>query len=463
MKRNKLKLITKILAIVVICLISFIGIYVQKSNRMQNIVKDYQFTKDLKGYRQIMFEVSDALEVLDSEGKVIGSTDQYDDESIKTNSYKKGENPINKEEQLKEENYEKSKKIIEERLNKLGVEDYNLNLEKTNGNIYLQIPEDDTTDRIVSNITETGKFELKDSKEGTVFLTREHLKKASALYNTTETGTVVYLHMQLDKEGTDILKNLSSNDYAKKEVVEENNTAENETTSDKKDNNEEKEEQKEVVLAISGNNVITTSFEEPIEDGVIDLSMNQASNDSEEVTNTLRSTSTIVTLLETGELPLTYKTTENQYVNTDISKTVVRNTSIVAGVVIAILLIFMVIKNKLKGLLAAISYIGFVALYLLLIRYTNVAISLSGAIGIGIVLIMNYVLNMRLLSIDSQDNKLYKKQYIRSITKMIPMLIISIVFIFMKWIPLSSFGMLLFWGMVLMMVYNILVTKKLVD
>ena len=38
MKGNKLKLITKILAILTICLISFVGIYVKSTNKMQNKV-----------------------------------------------------------------------------------------------------------------------------------------------------------------------------------------------------------------------------------------------------------------------------------------------------------------------------------------------------------------------------------------------------------------------------------------
>lgn len=482
MKKSKLKLITKILAVIVICLISFIGIYVQKYNKMENIVKGYDLTKDLSGYRQIIFELSDATQVTDSEGKVIGNTDTYDDSAIQSNSYTKTDTPVNNQDDIKKENYEASKKIIEKRLDSMGIEDYNLSLDKKTGKMYLQIPEDNSTDRVVSNITETGSFEIKDSENGTTYITKNHLKKASAMYNTTESGTTVYLHMQLNKEGTSILKDLSTNEYATlKESEEENTTSEenadetvgeNETTSNEtktehtedETKTEEKEEtQKKIALSISGNDMVTTSFDDPIEDGVIDLSMNRASTDNDEINDTLKTTSTIVTLLESGELPLVYKVTGNQYVTTDISDTIIRNTIIVAGAVLAILLVFMIIKNKLRGILGVISYIGFVAIYLLLIRYTNVAISISGAIAIAIVCIINYILNMKLLLIDKVDNKLYRQEYFKFIAKMIPILIISIVFIFMKWVSLSSLGMLLFWGIGLMMIYNILITKKIVD
>ena len=82
MKEKILRNITKILAILIICLISFVGIYVQRANRMENIVKDFALTKDLEGYRQIIIEVSDAVEVLSSEGKVIGNTDNYNDDAL---------------------------------------------------------------------------------------------------------------------------------------------------------------------------------------------------------------------------------------------------------------------------------------------------------------------------------------------------------------------------------------------
>lgn len=467
MKKNKLKLITKILAIIVICLVSSLGIYVQKYNKMENIVKDYKLSKDLSGYRQVMFELSDATEVLDEDGHVVGNTDTYDDDTIESNSYKKSENSVNKTENLNKENYEATKKIIEKRLDLMGIEDYTLSLDKETGKMHLQLPEDESTDRVVSNILEIGSFEIKDSEDNTVFITGEQLKKASAMYNTTESGTTVYLHMQLNKEGTSILKDLSTNQYAKieeedttnNETEDEENAEENETTSEETEESEE-ETQKEITLSVSGNTMVTTSFEDPIVDGTIDLSMNSASTDNDSINETLKTTSTIVTLLESGELPLTYKVTQNQYVETDISSTLIKNTVIVAGAILAILLIFMIIKNKLKGLLGVISYIGFVAMYLLLIRYTNVAISISGAIAMAIVFIVNYAVNMKLLAISKQESK---QEYIKIITKLIPLLIISIAFIFMGWAPLSSFGMLLFWGIALMSLYNILITKNIID
>jgi len=466
MKKCKLKLLTKILAIVIICLVSFLGVYVQKQNRMENVIKGYDLTKDLSGYRQIIFELSEAKEVLDKDGKVIGNTDEYDDETIKNNSYKKSKTKVNAEEKLKVENYLESKKILEKRLDIIGMEDYNLSLDKKTGKLYLQIPEDDNTDYVVSNILGTGSFEIKDSEDNTKYITSKNLKKTNVFYQSTETGTLVCIGMQLDKDGTAILEDLSTNKYAKlDEVQEENATVEEE--KNKKENKEEKTEkeevkQKEVTISINGMEMDTTSYEEPIRDGFIGYSVGRATTDDKSLQESIRVASTYVMLLESGELPIVYKVTQNQYVTTDISSEVIRNTVILAGTVLAILLVFMIIKNKLRGLLGVITYMGFIALYLLLIRYTNVAISISGIIAIGLICIINYLATMKLISIKN-DNKLYRQEYFKVMAKIIPLLIISIIFIFAKWVTLSSFGMLLFWGIGLMMLYNILVTKNIVD
>ena len=182
MKGKKLRVITQILAIITICLISFIGIYKQDANKMKNQVKDYELGKDLNGYREIVLEVSDANEVLDSDGKVVGNTDQYNDSSIESNSYQKSDNKINKEESLTKENFEKSKSIIEKRLKKLNVEDYNISVNTENGAIYLQIPENSETDHVVSNIVQVAKFQIKDSEDDSkIFITNSDIKKISAL------------------------------------------------------------------------------------------------------------------------------------------------------------------------------------------------------------------------------------------------------------------------------------------
>ena len=51
--------------------------------------------------------------------------------------------------------------------------------------------------------------------------------------------------------------------------------------------------------------------------------------------------------------------------------------------------------------------------------------------------------------------------YKKIVLNLIPVAIITLVFCFAKWSNLSSFGLIMFWGLVLIAVYNLVVTKTL--
>ena len=478
---KKIKLVAKILTIIIICLVGFVGIYLpwKQSIEMNNLVKEYNLSKDLKGYREIILKVSDANKVLDADKKVIGDTDSYNDDTIKDQKYTKSDEKVNSSEVLNEQNYEKSKSIIEKRLSKFGVQDYNLSMDKQSGTIYIQIPEDTNTDRVVNNITQTGSVELKDSKDDSkVYLKSENLKEAKVLYNQETTGTAVYMSLQFNKEGKEILKNISENEYKtlpekdtdKSEDAnnEENKEADNTDESKKEDSTESssseenKEEQKQVTLYISGSAVTTTSFDEPVETGNIDLRTAQPTTDSDALQNSITSAQTISALLNNGVLPIKYNVKENQYVKTDINAETVKKVIIAVAVIVAILLVYMIKKYKTRGILATISYIGFVSLYTILLRVFNVTIALEGIAGGIIILVLNYLVNMKLLEVNG-DKKEYYKSYLDIIMKLIPILAISIIFVFIPVTTLASIGMTLFWGIVLMLAYNVTLTKNIVD
>ena len=104
MKGNKIKLITEILAIVVIVLVSFVGVYMQDYNKMINKVKEFTYSKDLDGYREVVLEVSN---IDDTETNEESTENNEDGES---NSQEK------ENEKSYYEEYKEAKKIIEKRL-----------------------------------------------------------------------------------------------------------------------------------------------------------------------------------------------------------------------------------------------------------------------------------------------------------------------------------------------------------
>lgn len=461
---KKLKLVTKVIAIIIICLIGFVGIYFpwKKPLQMNNEIKGFTLGKDFTGYREIMLTLSDANKVFDSDNKLVGDTDSIEDSSIESNKYTKSEEKVNSSESLTVDNYEKSKSIIEKRLNAFGLQEYNLSMDKESGKIYIQVPENSITDRVVSNITELGSIELKDSKDSSqVFLTNDNFENAKVMYGSTSTGTAVYLDIQFDKEGKNTLKNLSENEYKKIEESENEESENKDEEKSEEQKEEEKAEQKEVVLYMSGNEVTSTSFEEPVTDGKISLRMGQVSTNSETIQQSVDSANAVSIILNNGALPLKYKVTENRYIESEIKTSTIRNVLIVVAVVFAVLLIYMIIKHKTRGVLTALSFIAFASLYSVLLRVFNVTVAMEGIVGAIIILALNYIINMRLIEL--QDNKKYYETYLDIIMKLIPIFAISIMFVFIPVMAISSIGMVMFWGIALSLIYNVAITKHILN
>ena len=123
-----------------------------------------------------------------------------------------------------------------------------------------------------------------------------------------------------------------------------------------------------------------------------------------------------------------------------------------------------IIKYKIKGLLISIANVGFIALLLLILRYTNVIISIEGIGAIILIVLINLKLNQTILdktkTLDIVNEAIvstYKEMFL----KLVPIMIITLVFCFSGWTNLSSFGMIMFWGLILIATYNIIVTKTL--
>ena len=165
-KGNHLKTVLIVLIIVLISLISFVGIYIQDKNRMANIIPDYIIGTDVEGYRVVSLNVDNSTKdiIKDADGNVIESAT---DEEITEKGYTKTTEPINKPENLTTQNYEKSKEIIQQRLEELQVSDYKVRQNPEYGNIVIELKEDLNTDNIISSLTSVGKFEIQnnDTKE----------------------------------------------------------------------------------------------------------------------------------------------------------------------------------------------------------------------------------------------------------------------------------------------------------
>ncbi len=467
MKGNKVKLITEVLVITIIVLVSFVGVYKQDYNKMTNIVKEFTYSKDLVGYREVILEVSNLEDIEANEENTENTEDTESSEDSELNS---------QEEKLEKNHYEEykeAKQLIEKRLKLLGVQDYNISQNGENGSIYLQIPEDENTDHTLSNLLEVGSFEIKDSEDSSkVFINNDNLKKVSVGYNSTVNGTIVYLQFNFDKNGKKILKDLSSGEYktnteenissSNEEESTENAESNTETTENSTNETEQAEEskQKKVILSIDGSNLITSSFDDVIENGSISLSMNRATTDQDSLNDTLGSATTISNILNSGKMPLTYEIKQNAYIQSDITQSNLNKAYVVIAIIFAISLIYIIIKFKFKGFIATIANIGFIALDLLLVRYTNVSISLESIVVAVIIALCNYLMVYELLS--TKDTKKTLEILKAQIIKAIPILLIAIIFTFSALTKLSTAGMFLFWGVTLSFIYNYTLTRDMI-
>lgn len=427
------KISTIILAIILISLIAFIGLYTRKQNRIEDNVKEYSYAMDLNGGRVIVLEVSSD----------------------------------NEEDSLNTENYKKAKEIIEKRLKKLDVQDYLIRLNEQTGKIEIKVEENSNTDNIVSNINTVGKFEIIDSQTKEILMNNNDIKNAEVLYNSSSSkGVSVYLNIKFNKEGKEKIKNISST-YVKTEnenTINENTANVTETSENTtEETSEETNKSKQIIMKIDDQEIMTTSFDEVITTGELQLSVGSVAIDQKVLQDNIKNAQNYATILGFGNLPIKYNITTNEYILSNIENKDLIIFSVVIGILLVISIIVLAIKYKSNGLLLGISTIGLAAIYLLLIRYANVVISMQSIFGIIITLILNYILNIKLLNtIKEKDvskalNETYKEFFIT----IIPVCIMAIAFCFIKWVPINSFGMIMFWGIVIIALYNFIITKTL--
>ena len=436
-----IKIITISLLIVLISMIGFFGIYKQNKNQMSNVVKDYTYAMDLNGARTI---------------KLTLNSDNSDE--VKT-----------------EENYKTAKEIIEKRLKKLGVEEYKVNVNNENGEITVQIPEDLNTDTIVSNLTTVGKFEILDSETNDVLLDNNSIESSKVLYNTATSGTSVYLEIAFNKDGKNKLEEISKT-YVKTEnnTTDENNTETTENTNETNTENTTSETssktEKKISLKIDDSELMSTTFDEPITSGKIQLSVGTATTDSTTLKGYVEQAQNVATVLDSGKLPVKYDMEKNQYILSNITEQDLTYVAVTIAIIAIIAIIVLIIKYKTNGLVAGIAYTGLAALYLLLIRYTNVVISIDSIFAITMMLAFNYIFTIILLSnikkmkaenVENAVQKSVTETYKKFFSRIIPVCILAIVFCFIKWTPINSFGMITFWGIVIIAIYNATITNLL--
>lgn len=431
--QKKLSVVLIILLIILISIISFIGIFYQDKNEMVNIIPAYSLGTDLSGYRKILLTVD------------------TDDES-------------NTEDILNYDNFVKSANVIKLRLKSMKVEDFTVRCDESTGQIEITIPENMQTDYILSDITQKGNFEIRNTANNEVLMNNSDIRKVdvetiASPYNASTTS--IYMDIKFNNDGTRKFRDITR-DYQNEvsnEVTNEtteNNSVEDETTDDTES---EEVETTEVGLYVDGTSMMTTSFTEIIDNGVMSLSLGSSSSDEQTKILTYQAES-LAAILENEAMPVQYSVTGNVYISSPIEQSTI-NILIGIGLCIAVvMLIVAIVKYRVKGVIISVCMVGFIALYLLILRYANVVITLEGIFSIALVFVINYILNIMILNrLQKNVEKTFTKALTKFALSMVPMLILSVVCCFSSWMSLFSFGMILFWGLITSIVYNLVITR----
>lgn len=444
-QNNKtLKLLGKISVVVIILLlslISFAGIYVKDKNAMKNVIPEYKLGTDLYGARNILVKVDDSTTTkkYDSNGNLVENSSDKDENNENITEV---EEKVNSDELRTAENYETVKNIIEARLKYMNVEDYLLRFDESTGNISLEVPENSSTDYIAQYTITKGEFKIVDNDTSEVLLSNADLKEAKVQYSTSTSGTTVYLTIEFNKDAVEKLKNIS-NTYIS------STDAEGKTTT------------KKVKMTLDDSTIISTYFQEEISTGIIQLSMGTSTNTSE-IQSNIQSASNMAVLLNTDPMPLTYTMETNRFVYSDITAETLKIVIVGLCIVALIMAICMVIKFKKNGLMGVIADIGFTAVLLLAIRYGNVEISLAGIFAIAIAVIVEYIVTGLILN---EYSKKYEKEILIKNIKhlmgriaicLVPFVVMAVTFALISWEEIASIGMILFWAIIIMIIYNTL-------
>ena len=494
---KKVKILTIVLAIILVTLIAFGGIYLPTQNRMENKVKDYELGRELDSQRVIELKIKETSTDNSEKNSSEETTDSGNTEETEKSEETTSTENKSTENELTEKDYENAKKIMENRLQALGAQDYTISLDKENGTVRVELAENDNVDMYIYYLYASQKITIKDTESKDILLNDDMIKGAKYSYSNDSKGAYqVYEEIELTKDGqaklnellndyallaTDVTeienaKKASESESTKTESTSEESTETTENTSTDEQNTESTETQSTTEETSSNSETTkktaklyvndTTYDISKIEKGKITVKIGSSSTNTTSVNNNISKAAEIAMLENAGKLPADYELDTNRYEYSSITqKEIIYFAITMLAILVIILLVYCVIYKK-SGILASISFVGFVSIFSLLIRYTNVAISIEGISAIIIVMIINLIINREILSKTKKMNlvnEAVKSTYKNIYLKLIPVGILTIVFCLSKWESLSSFGMIMFWGLVLTAIYNVIVTRTLLN
>jgi len=462
-----------VIASIAVIIIAFVGIYVPKLNKLKNIIPDYKLGSEVDGIIEYRFVPDDSEEekevYVDSKGAIRGivsdgSKTSSSSESVEVTSeleeaeatpvddtgFAKETRTIRENEAsvLTKENFEKSKKILEERLENAKATEYAIRLDDKTGNMVIELSQNDDIAYLYQvALSAHGEFDIIDYQTGVVLMDKSHLKNAQAVaYPDSETNKyTIYLQLELDEAGRNIIKEIS------KQYIQYTDSEGTEQTD-------------RVSIRVDGAAIMTPFFGEEYDNAVLNIPISK-DVESVDVEQYKESVEAIAFLLNHETIPIKY-TQEGRTLF--IESTLADNTmDIIYWSVIVILIIVFItffVMFRARGLLAGIMNACLIGLVMLVLKYVKVVISISSLVALYGVIVLNIIFLYQYLNRLKQNKEnAYFATMKNYYAIVFPLVVVSFIYTFFVSVTVAGLGSVLFWGMLLQIIYNTIIVKYVLD
>ena len=330
-----------------------------------------------------------------------------------------------------EKNLEKTKQLLDLRVNKLGVAETTVTAEGDR-RIRIDIPVQVDSKEIVDSLQKTGNLTFKDS-EGNEVLNGKDVEEASVLTDSNTGKPVVTL--KLNEEG-------------KEKFAEATEKNLNKTISIYMD--EDLISSPVVESVISGGEAMITG------------------------SNTIDEAKNLAGLINSGALPVTLKVASIENVGAQLGAEAMPNAMKAGAVGILLIFLFMIFNYRMLGVIASIALTLYTTLVLIVFVESNVTLTLPGIAGflltIGMAVDANVLIFERIK--EEMSNGVSAKSAVKAgfhnalssiIDSNVTTIIAALVLYFMGTGPVKGFAVTLMIGIVLSMFTAIFITRKLTE
>lgn len=481
-----------LILMIFVSVLSFIGFSVIKNGESKSIIREYSFANDFDKYYEFVITPNNSArdeyvfvdenkntvrlvpnnEQKENDGKVKLEEKKVDLEKIKKESgdeevqkytVEKRAYRYNNPEVLNEKGFKETKEKIKAMFAEQKISGYSIRENKANGKIIFEIPQSEVDDinAILNMISTDGKFQVVDSLTDREYLGNKDIKNVG-MVNTEQFGLVLVIN--LTENGKETFKNITKKyaDMTNKIKEEKGDKAVNKQTG-------KIEGAPEIAIKIGGNVYQKGSLTNEISTGTIQIPFGKMDPKDENYTKYMREANILQSALKIGQKPVIYDIESQKLVEGTANMEKTMNVFYIMAGIALILAISLIIFFGIKGLLSAISLIAYLALMLIIIRYTNIYITVSVIVGIMVIYILEFILliNMNKQIIKNKENPKaiadlnISTAYLKTFKETLIILISSVILSFAVYKELASFGKVVFLGILLSLIYNYFLTKNI--